>query len=242
MRDALLGDRPALVRLFVENGLDVGQFLTWKQLEYLYAGAPEVSLLHQLLERRHGVGPEPSPPPEYLLVERSLPDCHLPQAPDAVAGALAAARMLRELSHLEPEAEEEAAMKDLAMRFENLAIGVFGECYRNGEPRAYKLLVRRSQLWGGATVLQLAHEADARLFFAHDGVQSLLTQNWWGEMDRSTPVWQLLLTFFCPPLIFTNLITFRTMDDDLRLDPSGPTELDSLDTDVKSTIGDMLSE
>lgn len=40
-------------------------------------------------------------------------------------------------------------------------------------------------------------------------LQSLLTQNWWGEMDRSTPVWQLLLTFFCPPLIFSNLIKFR---------------------------------
>ncbi|XP_053120633.1 transient receptor potential cation channel subfamily M member 4 [Hemicordylus capensis] len=314
MRDALLGDRPALVRLFVENGLDVGQFLTWGQLEQLYAGAPEVTLLHQLLERRQAAGPEPAPSPECLLLERSVLDCHLPQvahilhellgdvcapfytglhpvghkgtgskgslpngdsmyrtelspnpwsdlfiwavllnrremamyfwemAPDAVAGALAAARILRELSHLETEAEEEAAMKNLAMHFENLAIGVFGECYRNGEPRAYKLLVRRSQLWGGATVLQLAHQADARLFFAQDGVQSLLTQNWWGEMDRSTPVWQLLLTFFCPPLIFTNLIKFRTMDDDLRLDPSSPIELDSLDTDVKSTIGDMLSD
>lgn len=49
--------------------------------------------------------------------------------------------------------------------------GVFSECYRNSEPRAYKLLVRRSHLWGGATVLQLAHQADARLFFAQDGVQ-----------------------------------------------------------------------
>uniref|UniRef100_A0A8D0L5P4 Transient receptor potential cation channel subfamily M member 4 n=1 Tax=Sphenodon punctatus TaxID=8508 RepID=A0A8D0L5P4_SPHPU len=291
MRDALLGDRPALVRLFVENGLDVGQFLTWGRLEELYMGAPEASLLCQLLTRRHGGPAEPSPPPDYLSLERAPPDGCLPlvahilrellgdvcapfyvawrcsdlhifayvcaympacvcllslvdwapsyrdelspnpwtdlfiwavllnrrematycweMAPDAVAGALVAARILRELSHLETEAEEAGAMKELAMHFENLAIGVFGECYRNSEPRVYKLLVRRSQLWGSATVLQLAHQADARLFFAQDGVQSLLTQNWWGEMDRSTPVWQLLLTFFCPPLIFTDLITFR---------------------------------
>ncbi|CAI5790020.1 transient receptor potential cation channel subfamily M member 4 [Podarcis lilfordi] len=305
MHDALVGDRPALVRLFVENGLDIGQFLTWGKLEQLYAGTPSGTLLHQLLERRQVAGPEPTSPAEYLLLDRSLPEYQLPQvahilhdllgdvcapfydglhparttgskgsllngdpmyrsklspnpwtdlfiwavllnrremamyfwemAPDAVAGALAAARILRELSHLEQEAEEEAAMKDLAMRFENLAIGVFGECYRNGEPRAYKLLVRRSELWGGATVLQLAHQADARLFFAHDGVQSLLTQNWWGEMDRGTAVWKLLLTFFCPPLIFTDLIKYRAMDEDLR-----QAEVDSLDTDVKSTIGDML--
>lgn len=79
MRDALLGDRPELVRLFVENGLDVGQFLTWGQLENLYAGAPEGSLLHHLLERRQGISREPSSPPEYLLLDRSLSDCHLSQ-------------------------------------------------------------------------------------------------------------------------------------------------------------------
>ncbi|XP_039216172.1 transient receptor potential cation channel subfamily M member 4 isoform X3 [Crotalus tigris] len=271
MCDALLGNRTDLVRLFVENGLDIGQFLTWRKLEKLYAGSPKVSLLYQLLERCQGTGSEPPTPPEDLLLERSLPDCHLSHvalilhellgnvcapfyaglyptghrgigAPDAVAGALAAAQILRELSHLETETEEVAAMKDLAMHFENLAIGVFSECYRNSEPRAYKLLVRCSHLWGGATILHLAHQADARLFFAQDGVQSLLTQNWWGEMDRSTSVWKLLLTFFCPPLIFTELITFRSMDDDLRLDSLEQFELDSLDTDVKSTIGDILSE
>ncbi|KAL7977238.1 hypothetical protein Chor_009187 [Crotalus horridus] len=313
MRDALLGNRTDLVRLFVENGLDIGQFLTWGKLEKLYAGSPKVSLLYQLLERCQGTGSEPPIPPEDLLLERSLPDCHLSHvalilhellgnvcapfyaglyptghrgigkkgllpngdstyqnklspnpwtdlfiwavllnrkemaiyfwemAPDAVAGALAAAQILRELSHLETETEEVAAMKDLAMHFENLAIGVFSECYRNSEPRAYKLLVRCSHLWGRATILHLAHQADARLFFAQDGVQSLLTQNWWGEMDRSTSVWKLLLTFFCPPLIFTELITFRSMDDDLRLDSLEQFELDSLDTDVKSTIGDILS-
>lgn len=46
-----------------------------------------------------------------------------PQAPDAVAGALAAASILRQLSHLEQEAQEAAAMKELAAKFEGLAIG-----------------------------------------------------------------------------------------------------------------------
>lgn len=40
-------------------------------------------------------------------------------------------------------------------------------------------------------------------------LQSLLTQKWWGEMDSTTPIWALVLAFFCPPLIYTNLITFR---------------------------------
>lgn len=79
MRDALLGDRPALVRLFVENGLDFGRFLTWGQLENLYAGAPEVSLLRQLLDRRLPMSPELPVPSELPLLERSLLECYLPE-------------------------------------------------------------------------------------------------------------------------------------------------------------------
>ncbi|XP_074872368.1 transient receptor potential cation channel subfamily M member 4 [Carettochelys insculpta] len=294
MRDALLSDRPALVRLFVENGLDLGAFLSGAQLEELYRGCPEASLLHQLLERRRG-GPEPphyqpvKRPPEQPLLQqvghllRDLlgdvctpfyavwhpPDAKgaakglLPDgdpestwnpwadlfiwalllnrgelatycwemAPEAVAGALVAARILRELARLEADAQEAAARKQLAWEFESLAIGVFGVCYENSESRAFQLLVRHSRLWGRATCLQLAWLADARCFFAHDGVQALLSQNWWGEMQESTAVWQLLLTFFCPPLIFTNLITFRTPEEDLQGGSPDPLELETLDAE-----------
>lgn len=48
---------------------------------------------------------------------------------------------------------------------------LFGECYRSSEKRAARLLLRRCPLWGDATCLQLAMQADARAFFAQDGVQ-----------------------------------------------------------------------
>ncbi|XP_074927375.1 transient receptor potential cation channel subfamily M member 4 [Chelonoidis abingdonii] len=116
--------------------------------------------------------------------------------------------------------------------------GVFGECYGNSESRASQLLVRRSRLWGGATCLQLAWLAEARCFFAHDGVQALLTQNWWGEMEGSTPVWKLLLTFFCPPLIFTHLITFRW---DQEQEKPHTLELENLNTDGKCPMEEILT-
>ncbi|KAM6965853.1 transient receptor potential cation channel subfamily M member 5-like [Tautogolabrus adspersus] len=59
------------------------------------------------------------------------------------------------------ETENKLAMKELAQRFEDLAQG--------------------SHVVGGATCLQMATAADARLFFSHDGVQSLLSQIWWGR-------------------------------------------------------------
>ncbi|XP_021571284.1 transient receptor potential cation channel subfamily M member 4 [Carlito syrichta] len=133
---------------------------------------------------------------------------------NAVASALGACLLLRVLARLESEAEEAARRKDLAAKFEGMGVDLFGECYRSSEARAACLLLRRCPLWGDATCLQLAMQADARAFFAQDGVQSLLTQKWWGEMDSTTPIWALVLAFFCPPLIYTHLITFRKSEEE----------------------------
>uniref|UniRef100_A0A8C6CVU2 Transient receptor potential cation channel subfamily M member 4 n=1 Tax=Moschus moschiferus TaxID=68415 RepID=A0A8C6CVU2_MOSMO len=145
---------------------------------------------------------------------------------NSVASALGASLLLRVLGRLETEAEEAARRKDLAAKFEGLGVDLFGECYRSSEERSARLLLRRCPLWGDATCLQLATQADARAFFAQDGVQSLLTQKWWGEMDSTTPIWALVLAFFCPPLIYTDLITFRKSEEeptqkDLMLDMDG---------------------
>nr|XP_042130786.1 transient receptor potential cation channel subfamily M member 4 [Peromyscus maniculatus bairdii] len=133
---------------------------------------------------------------------------------NSVASALGACLLLRVMARLEWEAEEAARRKDLAAKFESMSVDLFGECYHNSEERAARLLLRRCPLWGEATCLQLAMQADARSFFAQDGVQSLLTQKWWGEMDSTTPIWALLLGFFCPPLIYTSLITFRKSEEE----------------------------
>uniref|UniRef100_A0A8C4EBB9 Transient receptor potential cation channel subfamily M member 4 n=1 Tax=Dicentrarchus labrax TaxID=13489 RepID=A0A8C4EBB9_DICLA len=135
-------------------------------------------------------------------------------AGESVLSALGGCKILRELSKLESETENKLAMKELAQKFENLAHDVFGECYQSSENRSFTLLIRKSPVWGGATCLQMAIAADARLFFSHDGVQSLLSQIWWGDMERSTEVWKLVLTFFLPPLLYTNLMSFRSVEED----------------------------
>ncbi|KAM4717799.1 transient receptor potential cation channel subfamily M member 4a isoform 2-T2 [Anableps anableps] len=137
-------------------------------------------------------------------------------AGESVLGALGACKILRELSKLENETESKLSMKQLAQRFENLANDVFGECYQSSESRSFTLLIRKSPVWGGATCLEMATAADARLFFSHDGVQSLLSQIWWGDMERSTEVWKLILSFFMPPLIYTDLISFREPEEEVK--------------------------
>ncbi|MGH0127357.1 UNVERIFIED_CONTAM: hypothetical protein FKN15_039387 [Acipenser sinensis] len=126
--------------------------------------------------------------------------------PEAVAAALAGCKILKEMAHLESEAESARSMKEA--KYEQFALDLFSECYTNSEDRAFALLVRKTKSWNKTTCLDLATEADAKSFFAHDGVQSHLTKMWWGAMKSDTRIWKLMLSFFCPPLIYTNLITF----------------------------------
>lgn len=40
-------------------------------------------------------------------------------------------------------------------------------------------------------------------------LQALLTKIWWGSMSTDTAISKLVVSFFCAPLIWTNLIKFR---------------------------------
>ncbi|XP_019740378.1 transient receptor potential cation channel subfamily M member 4a isoform X1 [Hippocampus comes] len=147
-------------------------------------------------------------------------------AGESVLSALGGCKLLREISQLESETESKVAVKELAQKFEDLAHDVFGECYQSSERRSFNLLIRKSPRWPGTTCLQMATAADARHFFSHDGVQALLSQIWWGSMDRSTHVWKLVSCFFVPPLIYTDLIAFRKDEED-----AGGAEVRHVETD-----------
>ncbi|XP_064432510.1 transient receptor potential cation channel subfamily M member 5 [Mirounga angustirostris] len=246
MMDALVSDKPEFVRLFVDNGADVGDFLTYGRLQQLYRSAPPKSLLFDLLQRKHeegrltlaGLGAQQArePPgglPAFSLheVSRLLKDflhdacrglyqeeadgpvlqergpARRPEGrkwlldlnrksenpwrdlflwavlqnrqdmatyfwamgQEGVAAALAACKILREMSRLETGAGVHCTVSEA--KYEQLALGLFSECYRNSEDRAFALLVRRNRCWSRTTCLHLATEADTKAFFAHDGVQ-----------------------------------------------------------------------
>uniref|UniRef100_A0A6Q2XD01 Transient receptor potential cation channel, subfamily M, member 4a n=1 Tax=Esox lucius TaxID=8010 RepID=A0A6Q2XD01_ESOLU len=153
---------------------------------------------------------------------------------ESVLSALSACKILRELSRLESEAEAKLAMKELAQRFENLAHDVFSKCYQSSESRSFTLLIRKSPMWGGTTCLEMGIAADARLFFSHDGVQSLLSQIWWGDMKRNTAVWKLLLTFFCPVLMYTHI--FKCVLNINEKAPSFTCKLFSASSGTRNTL------
>ncbi|XP_053721889.1 transient receptor potential cation channel subfamily M member 5 [Synchiropus splendidus] len=314
MMDALINDKPDFVHLFVDNGVNLGEFLTYGRLQELYWSVSEKSLLYNLLHKKYeekqlllgaarSHGPPGHHPPEqgdrkprFTLYEvakvlkdflhdsckgfyqkiptekpakgrlfhqqKNLVDpeerCEHPwrdlflwavlqnrqqmanyfwaMGPEAVAAALAGCKILKEMARLESEAESARSMKEA--KYEQFALDVFGECYSNSEDRAYALLVRRTHCWSKSTVLNLATEADAKSFFAHDGVQALLTKIWWGAMKRDTGISKLVVSFFCPPLIWTNLIKFSDEELDNRSGREQFVELDSLDTEKALLLTD----
>ncbi|XP_059927189.1 transient receptor potential cation channel subfamily M member 5 [Gadus macrocephalus] len=314
MMDALVNDKPDFVRLFVDNGVNLGDFLTYGRLQELYWAVSEKSLLYHLLLKKYqekqlllkaarSPGPPGHHPPEqgerkprFTLHEvskvlkdflhdsckgfyqkiptekpakgrlfhsqKSLAEleecCEHPwrdlflwavlqnrqqmanyfwaMGPEAVAAALAGCKILKEMARLESEAESARSMKEA--KYEQFALDLFGECYSNSEDRAYALLVRRTRCWSKSTVLNLATEADAKSFFAHDGVQAMLTKIWWGAMTTDTGISKLVLSFFCPPLIWTNLIKFSEEESDSRSSGEPFTELDSLDTEKALLLTD----
>ncbi|XP_028726732.1 transient receptor potential cation channel subfamily M member 5 [Peromyscus leucopus] len=298
MTDALVSNKPDFVRLFVDSGADMAEFLTYGRLQQLYHSVSPKSLLFELLQRKHeegrltlaGLGAQqarelPVGLPAFSLHEVSrvlkdflhdacrgfyqdgrrleerrptgqkwLPDLNRKSedpwrdlflwavlqnryematyfwamGQEGVAAALAACKIIKEMSHLEKEAEVARTMREA--KYEQLALDLFSECYSNSEDRAFALLVRRNHSWSRTTCLHLATEADAKAFFAHDGVQAFLTKIWWGDMATGTPILRLLGAFTCPALIYTNLITFSE-DVPQRMDLEDLQELDSLDVE-----------
>ncbi|KAF3832961.1 hypothetical protein F7725_026626 [Dissostichus mawsoni] len=297
MMDALINDKPDFVRLFVDNGVNLGKFLTYGRLQELYWSVSEKSLFHNLLLKKKPGPPGHHPPetgerkPRFTLHEvakvlkdflhdsckgfyqkiptekpakgrlfhsqKNLPEleqrCEHPwrdlflwAGPEAVAAALAGCKILKEMARLESEAESARSMKEA--KYEQFALDVFGECYSNSEDRAYALLVRRTHCWSKSTVLNLATEADAKSFLptmefsdssncnetaveketVHTSCEmALLTKIWWGAMTTDTSISKLVVSFFCPPLIWTNLIKFSEEEFDNRNNREEFVELDN---------------
>ncbi|XP_016096270.1 transient receptor potential cation channel subfamily M member 4-like isoform X2 [Sinocyclocheilus grahami] len=165
---------------------------------------------------------------------------------ESVLTALGGCKLLRELSKLEIETEAKLSMKELAMKFECMAHDVFSTCYQTKASYSNQLLIRKSRLWVDATCLKMAMAADARFFFSHDGVQSLLSQIWWGDMERGTELWKLVLTMIIPPLLYTNLIDFKkaeNAEESVMAPPSSATDCHYGETvysfaDIKHHEGD----
>ncbi|KAM4604585.1 LOW QUALITY PROTEIN: transient receptor potential cation channel subfamily M member 2-like [Discoglossus pictus] len=275
---SLIEDKPSFVRLFLELGVSLSEFLTWDTLTRLYNHLDESCSFHSKLDKQttletstgevqiqaielHHVSrvlqellgeltealyPETKSrlsrtlhqinikisskvsslkevpiahkhlehPARDLLIwcivqnRAELAEIIWSQNQDCIVGALTCSKILKQLSKEEEDTENMEEMTALADVYEERAVGVFSECYRNDEMRAEFLLIRVSPIWGRTTSLQLAQESQGRIFMGQAGVQMFLTKTWWGYLSVDNGFLQVLLCMLLFPLIYSGLITF----------------------------------
>uniref|UniRef100_A0A8C8SGT9 Transient receptor potential cation channel subfamily M member 2 n=1 Tax=Pelusios castaneus TaxID=367368 RepID=A0A8C8SGT9_9SAUR len=230
MTAALLANKPEFVKLFLEQGVRLKEFVTWDTLIYLYENLAPSSLFHGKLQKpsltallskpaflfgaqleRHSLFSPPLAPQGFtggespVLANLAL----LSQSQDCTAAALACSKILKELAKEEDDTDSMEEMLLLAEDYEHRAIGVFTECYRKDEERSQKLLIRVSEAWGKTTCLQLALEAKNMNFVSHGGIQAFLTKVWWGKLCVDNGLWRVIMCMAFFPLIYTSFITFR---------------------------------
>ena len=72
----------------------------------------------------------------------------------------------------------------ISREFEDLAIKVLNECYKNDKEKAKKLLERNLPNWGNMCALELAADAKAIRFLVRECCQRCLNCIWKGGMPR----------------------------------------------------------
>nr|XP_031546978.1 LOW QUALITY PROTEIN: transient receptor potential cation channel subfamily M member 5 [Vicugna pacos] len=219
LMDALVSNKPEFVRLFVDNGADVADFLTYGRLEQLYRSVPPKSLLFDLLQRKHeegrltlaGLGSQqarelPTGTPAFSLheVSRVLKDfLH-----DACRGLYQAERA---------PARRPMGQKwllDLNQRSENPWRDLFlwAVLLSRHEMATYFWAMGQEGVAAALAACKILKEMSHLETEAEAGsTQAFLTKIWWGTWPLGTPVLRLLGTFLCPALVYTNLITFRSV-------------------------------
>uniref|UniRef100_A0A3Q3R2C2 TRPM-like domain-containing protein n=1 Tax=Monopterus albus TaxID=43700 RepID=A0A3Q3R2C2_MONAL len=217
MRSALVGNKPQFVRLLLETGVSVRDFLQDEQTliyENLartinYSINANTVLYFFLYQSENKAQRDPCRDLFLWAViqnNKELAEIAWEQCTDCMCAALVASKILKKMAEEGSDADEAKDMQALASHYEKHAIGVFSECHSSDQERAQKLLVRASPFWGRTTCLRLALEADDKSFVAQSGVQVLLTQIWCGELSVDNPVWRVMFCMVFFPLIYTGFL------------------------------------
>ncbi|MGH0130904.1 UNVERIFIED_CONTAM: hypothetical protein FKN15_059625 [Acipenser sinensis] len=201
MLAALLGDKPDFVKLFLENGVHLKEFLTEKRLLALYNNLPPTSLcLRRILKKQEE---------EKLYVKKprtsSSWSIQLYHVSDVLCDLLGG---ITKPLYPRPRDRSTHAVPIPHIRI-NLESNDL-ESFQNSIPmEANGSAVEEEELDPTRDLFIWAILENRKEIADIIWQQTLLTQIWWGELAVDTRMWKVLLCMFIFPLIYTGLITFR---------------------------------
>ncbi|XP_033120583.1 transient receptor potential cation channel subfamily M member 1-like isoform X2 [Anneissia japonica] len=162
------------------------------------------------------------------------------QDEEAMAKALVASKLYKGMArvaehvHLDTEIGEE--LRKYSTEFQNLALDLLDQCYRQDDDFTMQLLTVQLKNWSNQTCLSLAAIGNHREFTAHICCQLLLNDLWLGGLQlRKYMNFKVLFAIFLPPTLLA--LTFKTKEE-LQLQPQ---TLEEFIQEQKDEIGSSNS-
>ena len=118
-----------------------------------------------------------------LTYRLDMAEIFLGQMKTRICSALIASKILKSLAAYAPDQVAKDTLYSKADYFEIHAIEFVRCAYANDKHQACELTVRRIDLYGGITCLQMAIAADDKKFLNEDACQALLTNIWYDKVD-----------------------------------------------------------
>lgn len=107
----------------------------------------------------------------------------LGQMKTRICSALVASKILKSLASYAPDQAAKDTLFSQADEFESHAVELVRCAYLSDKHQACELIMRRLQLYGNVTCLQMAIAADDKKFLYEDACQALLTNIWYDKKD-----------------------------------------------------------
>ena len=131
-----------------------------------------------------------------LTYRLDMAEIFLSQMRTRICSALIASKILKSLAAYAPDQAAKDTLYSKANHFETHAIE-FARCaYASDKYQACELIMRRIDLYGGITCLQMATVADNKRFLYEDVCQALLTNIWYDKVDPVRERNRLLTNMF----------------------------------------------
>ncbi|KAI8496653.1 Transient receptor putative cation channel sub M member 2 [Branchiostoma belcheri] len=217
MYSAILEDKVNFVKLFLENGISLRDFLTVRRLQSLYIGCDSKVVEDPIRELFVFC---------VLLNRQEMAHLFWKEGEEGVAAALVGSKLLKSMAReVENDTELREEILKHADKFEDLALGVLNECWGDDKLQTQLLLVRELYLWGELTCLRIAISGNHLKFIAHSACQALLNNIWMGKLALDTSLIRLFTCIFIPPLV-PALIYFREdqKEEETLIEPIGTDE------------------
>ncbi|PAA84253.1 hypothetical protein BOX15_Mlig015659g1 [Macrostomum lignano] len=138
---------------------------------------------------------------------------------EPIAAALLSSMILKAMGGRTDDFTDKEDFQRGASQFEDYALGVLDQCYREDERRAQFLINRELAFYGDSSCIYLAAEGESIKFMAHPCCQDFLTSTWMGRLSPKNAMARFsfgILCGMCCPLLIPKVMLFKLTEEEAQ--------------------------